>query len=138
MSNPVQPDPHRPRERRMTTDPLHTVTAEWGQYGAAYRFHCAAPPESLCHAVYDCHCEGWIDAGIESGRPWHTIAEYDEDATDGDRDVRHLGVLKPDECGLRDWFENTDDPLHGAVTFPVRAEWEGDYYTFHPQQGGAA
>lgn len=112
-------------------DADHTVTAEWdgGYGGTTFTFRCHAGPESECHAVYDCACEEWTHVGIEDGRPWHEA--YDREA---DKEVRHVGTFDPNECNLRDWFENTDDPMYGSLTFAVEAEYQGDFYLFRPAQ----
>jgi hypothetical protein len=102
----------------------HTVTVEWDRQGwAGYTFTCHAPAFALCHAVYDCDCEGWTDDGITDGIPWHLV-------DDGDEEHRHTGALDPQQCGLRDWFENSDEALRGRVTFPVTPDWRGDHVLF--------
>lgn len=116
----------------------HTVTVEWedGSISPYMRFRCNAGPESLCHAVWTCECEEYDETGVTDGRPWHMLA-------DGYRDVtysgvqRHVGKFEPDECSLRDWFENSDESLRGSVTFPVEGEWDGDSYLFNVQASDA-
>lgn len=106
----------------------HTVTVEWESgYGPTYSFHCNAPTDALCHAVYDCDCEEYVDHGLEDGRPWHTTY-----TGDGVGEARHYGRFDTDHCIEREWFEITDDPLDGVLTFEVETVWEGDYYSFTP------
>lgn len=101
----------------------HTVTVEWGDHGGvSYQFRCNAPAEALCHAVYTCECDEWTDGGVENGRPWHSSVRYDD--ADVEHEDRHYGTLDPDECGQRDWFENSDEVLRGSVTFPVTGTYE--------------
>lgn len=111
----------------------HTVTAEWDRHGGvSYRFTCTAPAEALCHSVYgaDCACEEWREGGVEDGKPYHVVEEWDYEARTV-TEVRHWGTFNRTECNLRDWFENTDEALvGGSVTFPVEDEWQGDYYAF--------
>lgn len=108
----------------------HTVTVEWDRHGReGFTFHCDAGPESMCRAVWTCECEFWGQAGVMLGRPWHAIDDGDEDLVLG-IPVRHIGRFETDECNLRDWFENSDEALHGSVTFPVEASWDGDSCTF--------
>ncbi|QCB93328.1 hypothetical protein [Cellulomonas shaoxiangyii] len=114
---------HDAEVREAAAPAEHTVTATWDGGGwPTYRFHCAAGPQSLCHAVYDCLCEEWDVDGVEGGRPWHAL----------DDGPRHVGTFNSDVCNLRDWFENTDDPLHGELTFAVDADYQGDFYLFRP------
>lgn len=121
------------------TTPLHTVTIEWTPLGATdYTFRCLAPADSLCHAVYTCTCEEWQDGGVVDGAPWHI--PYGGGDPDDVEAVRHFGVLDEAECGLRDWFENSDEAMRGSITFPVTAEWDGDMCLFHAgrDEAGAA
>lgn len=106
----------------------HHATVTWDVHGPSSAMTCTAPPDALCHATYDCQCEEWVDAGVEDGRPWH--ADHDE----ADAECRHYGRFNPDECGLRDWYENSDEPLAGTLTFPVTPEWNGDGYTFQTEE----
>ncbi len=106
----------------MTHD--HTVTAEWDRrgWGPEFTFHCHAPALSPCHAMWTCDCESLAEQGIRDGIPWHRAYESDDE---------HTGELNPQECSLRDWFENTDEALRGSVTFPVTPDWQGDYVLFN-------
>lgn len=99
----------------------HTVTIEWEDGYPSYAFACKAPSESLCHAVWDCDCEAWDQQGIENGEPWHG---HD------DGEWRHLGHFQDGHCGLREWFENSDEAVCGSLTVPVTAEFQSDYYLF--------
>ncbi|SFK31786.1 hypothetical protein [Cellulomonas sp. KH9] len=104
----------------------HTVTADFGRDGwPIYTFNCHAPAESPCHAVYDCGCDdGWADETVVDGVPSHRPM-YDDEGT------RHAGHLNTQACNLRDWFENSDEVLRGAYTFPVTPDWQGDHVLFH-------
>lgn len=119
----------RPSAPTVTT--AHQVTAEWGNHGGvSYWFRCNAPAESLCHAVYECVCEEWMDAGVTAdGLPYHDVDSGDPD-DHGEQPIRHWGQFEPDVCNEQDWFENSDEVLRGKVTFPVKGEWDGNGYTF--------
>lgn len=106
----------------------HVVTLEWHDYSFSptESLTCKADPGAFCHAVWDCECESWDEHGIEDGVPWHG---YSSD----DGDVRHFGRLDPTECNLVNWFENSEEVMRGSVTFPVVATFDGDYYTFAPE-----
>jgi hypothetical protein len=105
----------------------HTVTAEFSGDGwPVLTMTCHEPPESACHAKFDCECEAYTRTGVEDGIPWHE----DEAIGDDDAPERHFGRFDPDECNLRNWAENSDEWLTGKVTFPVTSVWEGDYYRF--------
>lgn len=112
----------------------HTVTVDWDRDGyPRYSFGCTASADALCHAEFACECESYATAGVEGGRPWHSPEPWSEgDGLDDALEVRHLGDFNPESCGLRDWFENTDEAMRGSITFPVRAVWQGDYNTFEP------
>lgn len=94
---------------------------------------CKAPADSHCHAVYDCDCEQWFKSGTDGGKPWHIPGDYSEPEYE-----RHFGRFDPSECCYVDWAENCDEVLRGTVVIPVRAQWEGDYYTFHAEGADAA
>lgn len=103
----------------------HHVTIDYGRNGYAptTRLTCTAPEESLCRAVYGCGCEEYYDPRIESGVASHADGEGE----------RHYGVFS--DCQLMEWFDNSDEVMRGAVTVPVRVEWN-DGYEF--VLGGAA
>lgn len=88
---------------------------------------CKAPADAMCHAVWDCQCEGWCFSGVEDGKPWHDPRDFSE----ADSGNRHVGRFDTSECNLRDWAENSDECLRGEVVLPVTAEWHGDYVLFH-------
>lgn len=104
----------------------HLVTADWEPNGGpSMSLKCEAPAEALCHAVWACECEEWDEDGVEDGKPWHRH--------DGDSHLaRHRGKFDPTECNLRDWFENSDEPMEGAIVFRVDPVFHGDYVTFKP------
>lgn len=107
----------------------HQVTIDWGSgtWAPTLTLRCDAPPDALCHAVYDCPCEEYTATGVHDGRPWHTSYETDDLTSE-----RHYGRFEPDQCTLVDWFDAADEQMRGQVTLPVRAQWEGDFWTFHP------
>lgn len=112
----------------------HEVTINLDEFWPSSRvkFDCYAPPEAMCHAVFDCGCESWHEAGVDSGRPWHHHDEWPSSR----QDTRHWGRFDPSECNLRDWAENSDEVLRGVLTFGVTGHWDGDCYTFTPVAGG--
>lgn len=108
------------RARPVLTDPApspepaeHHVTIDYGHdgYAPTTRLTCTAPEESLCRAVYGCGCEEYYDPRIDSGVASHANGEGE----------RHYGVFS--DCQLIDWFDNSDEVMRGAVTVPVRVEW---------------
>lgn len=129
--------PNAPKERGTThdrpsaLDDMHTVTLTFNGVAPTATFACHAPSTAICHAVWTCACEEWDEAGVTDGVPWHRVDDSDIEPH------RHEGALDDRECNLRDWFENSDDPLHGHVTVPVTATWQGDHYTFEVHVAGA-
>lgn len=111
-----------------TTD--HTVTVTWEGGYPSYKFECSAPADALCRAQWTCDCESWAFAGVRDGIPWHSHVDADDPLSPSTE--RHTGKFG-DECNLRDWFDNTDEPLEGSVTIPVHAIFEVDYYRFEVQ-----
>ena len=55
-----------------------------------------------------------------------------------DNPERHHGTLDPATCNLRDWFDATEEPIRGSITFPVRPEFDNDHYLFHVDQEAAS
>ena len=104
----------------------HAVTLAFYGGSPYARLTCHAPAEALCHASWTCDCERWESDGVQDGLPYH-----ENGGADG-RAVRHYGTFDPTACNLRNWFDDNEELLHGEVTFPIRAEWDGDYYTFRP------
>ena len=115
----------------------HIVTVEFDQWGTTNTLRCTAPADALCRARYTCECEEWSEEGLIDGFPVHTVQRWDE-ATDEDVEDSHVGRFDPEYCNLREWFENTDEPLSGQSTFSVTAEWQGDHYSFHPAKEKAS
>lgn len=105
--------------------PEHVAVLDFTDGYARASLRCHAAPDAMCHAEYDCDCERWFSEGVEDGLPWHDAGDYSES-----KKVRHVGRFV-DRCGLSDWAENSEEWLYGEVTVPVRAEWQGDFYTFH-------
>lgn len=112
----------------------HEVTLAVDGGYATREFVCNAPAESLCHADFDCGCEHYYHASIRNGVPSHRPDPRDDDTW-------HTGRFDPTFCNLRDWFEADDgESLTYRVTLPVRATWEGDFYSFEaavPEPGGS-
>jgi hypothetical protein len=108
----------------------HLVTADWGTGESWPTLHlaCKAPDDAICHAVWDCECEQWGEHGVDSTGPWHEHAAYDVDPA-----VRHYGRFDKTECNLVNWFDNSEEMMRGSISFPVAAEFDGDYYTFTPE-----
>ena len=103
----------------------HVVTIEFDRfgYGPDYSMTCNAPTAAPCHADYDCSCELWGETGVKGGRPWHK--SYGGE--------RHYGTYGPATCGVRDWFENSEDAaelIKGSTQFAVQPEWEGEWYEY--------
>lgn len=88
---------------------------------------CHAAPDAMCHAVFDCDCEGWHDFHVVNGVPHH-YSTYDDGYT-----VRThcAGRFDPGECHLREWHENSDEDVTGEVRVSVKADWCTDYVVFH-------
>lgn len=104
----------------------HTVTVKFDHWGTHATLVCTAPLESQCHAVYSCDCEEYGGTGTDDGRPWHLPLYEDPN----EPVERHYGHFDPDECDLKNWFEETDDPLDGGLTFDVTPVWENSAYRF--------
>lgn len=125
----------------MSANQHHTVTLTFdGGYIPTTTWTCTAPPDALCHAVWDCDCESWVHAGVtDEGVPWHSWEDVEDPLTPTTE--RHTGTFG-DECALGTWWDASGEPLtevlHGSITFPVRAAFENDYYTFEPVGPGAA
>lgn len=112
-------------DTRPAAEARHTVTVEFEPgYGQRTTLRCHADADALCHAVYDCQCVEWYGSGTEDGRPFHCAGE--------DETERHYGRFEPYYCNIREWFENSDDPMGGDITFAVTATWAGDHYDFEP------
>lgn len=118
----------------------HTLTVDWtGGYGPTYRLNCNAPTTSDCHVVYDCACEEYSAYGRdhETNRPWHMVQVWSESENGGQTTEYHYGRFDPDECVMQGWFDGIgDELLHGALTVPVRAEWDGGNYVFYIEKEG--
>lgn len=86
---------------------------------------CRAAPDAPCKAVWSCDCESTYGYHVHEGRPHH-YSTWDN----GDLRGHHIGHFDPDHCGLRDWHENSDEDVSGAVRVAVDPQWHGDFYTF--------
>ena len=70
----------------------HFVTCDWGTTGwPMLSMTCEEPPESMCHAVWTCECEGWSSDGIDNGEPWH---HHDEDLPPTDPDAELVAAIE--------------------------------------------
>ena len=107
------------RERAIAGE--HPVTVEWDGGLVTYRMACNAPADALCHAVYECDCESYYSPGVIGDHPAHlTEAGH-----------VHQGKFDAAFCNLREWFDvEPVEVLHGSLTFPVVASWNGDGYEF--------
>ena len=86
---------------------------------------CHAAPDAMCHAVFDCDCEGYYGYHVVDGKPHHH-SSYDGIEASG----HHVGHFDPDLCNLRDWHENSDEDVFGAVRVAVEPDWQEDYVEF--------
>lgn len=104
----------------------HFVTCDWGTTGwPMLSMTCEEPPESMCHAVWTCECEGWSSDGVDNGEPWH---HHYEDLPH----VRHVGKFDRAVCNWGDWFDGSDETMRGAIVFRVEGKWVGDGMEFRP------
>lgn len=86
-------------------------------------FVCEAPPESICHARFDCSCEEYYELGVDNGIPYH---KPDPEAT-----LLHYGKFDTTFCSYEEWSDAFDELTHGKVKIPVAVQWNGDSYEFH-------
>ena len=112
-------DPHRV----VVDEHVVTIEFDWIGHQPDYSMTCKAPTAAPCHADYDCSCGMWSETGVEGGRPWH-------ESYGGER---HYGTYDPTTCGVRAWFESSDDVaelIKGRAQFSVQPEWEGEWYEY--------
>lgn len=86
---------------------------------------CKEDPEAMCHASWNCDCESWDNYHVANGKPVHIIEDWDND-----KQIEHIGYFDESSCIHQDWFD-TDELLEGSLEFPIRPEWQGDYFTYH-------
>lgn len=110
----------------------HSVTIDFeGMYPHPSSFHCSAPDDAMCRAVWDCDCESWEYEGIAGGVPWHGFTDSYLVADSVRTTVtRHRGRFDPNHCNIIDWLANSDETGRGTITLPIKPEWQGDYYTW--------
>lgn len=111
-------------------DSEHTLVIKYTKGWQQMHINCHAHEQAMCHAVFDCACEEYFNLRIIDGHPVHDHSVLDDD--DNEQVEQHIGEFEDDECNLKDFFDNTDEPVEkGCIEVPVEAVWEGEYYSFH-------